>query len=45
MQGNKIKKKIDIKDEGDVFISSNDSAMIERAKDIILMIAEDLQKG
>ena len=35
--------KIDIKDEGDVFISSSDSAMIERAKDIILMIAEDLE--
>ena len=35
--------KIDIKDEGDVFISSSDSAMIERAKEIILMIAEDLE--
>ncbi len=35
--------KIDIKDEGDVFISSSDSAMIERAKQIILMIAEDLE--
>ena len=35
--------KIDIKDEGDVYISSSDSAMIERAKEIILMIAEDLE--
>ena len=35
--------KIDIKDEGDVFISSSDSAMIDRAKEIILMIAEDLE--
>ena len=35
--------KIDIKDEGDVFISSSDSAMIERAKEIILTIAEDLE--
>ena len=35
--------KIDIKDEGDVFISSSDDNMIQRAKDIILMIAEDLE--
>ena len=35
--------KIDIKDEGDVYISSNDSEMIQRAKEIILNIAEDLE--
>ena len=35
--------KIDIKEEGDVFISSSDDAMIARAKEIILMIAEDLE--
>lgn len=35
--------KIDIKDEGDVFISSNDDEMLAKAKDIILTIAEDLE--
>ena len=35
--------KIDIKDEGDVYISSSDAKMIERAKEIILSIAEDLE--
>lgn len=35
--------KIDIKDEGDVFISSNDAEMLAKAKDIILTIAEDLE--
>lgn len=35
--------KIDIKDEGDVFISSNNAEMLAKAKDIILTIAEDLE--
>lgn len=35
--------KIDIKDEGDVFISSSDDEMLAKAKDIILTIAEDLE--
>ncbi len=35
--------KIDIKDEGDVFISSADKKMIEKAKQIIMTIANDLE--
>lgn len=35
--------KIDIKDEGDVFIATPDSAMAQKAKDIILTIAEDFE--
>ncbi len=35
--------KIDIKDEGDVFVSSTDQAMLDKAKQIILTIATDLE--
>ena len=35
--------KIDIKDEGDVYVSAVDSEMIEKAKQIILAIATDLE--
>ena len=35
--------KIDIKDEGDVFISAVDAKMIEKAKTMILTIATDLE--
>jgi len=35
--------KIDINDDGDVFISTPDSEMAEKAKTIILTIAEDLE--
>ena len=34
--------KIDIKDEGDVFVSSTDMEMMQKAKSIILTIASDL---
>lgn len=35
--------KIDIEDEGDVFISSTDKAMMERAKEMIMAIATDFE--
>ena len=35
--------KIDIEDEGDVFVSSSDQAMIEKAKAMILAIATDFE--
>lgn len=35
--------KIDIEDDGNVFISSHDAEMIKKAKNIILTIAEDLE--
>ena len=35
--------KIDIEDEGDVFVSSSDKEMIEKAKAMILTIATDLE--
>lgn len=35
--------KIDIEDEGDVFVSSSDQAMIEKAKAMILSIATDFE--
>ncbi|MBE5741225.1 MAG: polyribonucleotide nucleotidyltransferase [Clostridiales bacterium] len=35
--------KIDIKDEGDVFVASTDMAMMEKAKTMILTIATDLE--
>ena len=35
--------KIDIEDEGDVFVSSSDQAMIEKAKTMILSIATDFE--
>lgn len=35
--------KIDIKDEGDVFIASSDQAMIEKAKNMITAIATDFE--
>ena len=35
--------KIDIEDEGDVFVSSSDQAMIEKAKTMILAIATDFE--
>ena len=35
--------KIDIKDEGDVFVSSTDKAMMEKAKGMILAIATDFE--
>ena len=35
--------KIDIKDEGDVFVSATDKAMIEKAKAMILAIATDFE--
>lgn len=35
--------KIDIKDEGDVFVAGVDAEMIKRAKEIILAIATDLE--
>jgi len=35
--------KIDIKDEGDVFVAGIDAEMIKRAKEIILAIATDLE--
>ena len=37
--------KIDITDEGKVFIATPDSEMVEKAKRIILSIAEDLEVG
>ena len=37
--------KIDIEDDGQVFIATPDSEMAQRAKDIILSIAEDLEVG
>ena len=37
--------KIDIEDDGQVFIATPDSEMAERAKQIILSIAEDLEVG
>ena len=35
--------KIDIKDEGDVFVSSTDKEMMEKAKSMILAIATDFE--
>ena len=37
--------KIDIDDDGKVFIATNDEAMANKAKEIILNIAEDLEVG
>lgn len=37
--------KIEIEDEGDVYISSTDEAMLEKAKEIILKIVEEIVVG